>query len=110
MANMADAIWSKAAAYAGRWRSVAVLIVFILARAVAASARRQGWSRSTSAGRLPPVGQQLLDLAVQLRGQPRKHVLQVGPGLVPVELGQLQQAHHDVSLRQGCLNSSESFA
>lgn len=69
MANMVDAIWSKAAAFAGRWLSVVVLIVFIFARAAAASVRRQGSSRSSSAGRLPPVGQQLLDAAVQLRGQ-----------------------------------------
>ncbi len=49
------------------------------------------WS---SVGWVPPVRQQLTDPAVQLRRQPREHVLQVGPGLVPVELGRLQQAHH----------------
>src|SRR5450759_1573673 len=105
MANMVDAVWSKAAAYAGRWLRIAVLIVFILARAAAASVRRQGWSRSSSAGRLPPVGQQLLDLAVQLRGQPREHVLQVGPGLVPFELGRLQQAPPDSSPLAGQLTT-----
>ena len=106
MASMAD-VWAKAAAVASRWLGVAVLAVFILGRAAAASARRRGSSRSTSAGRLPPMGQQLLDSAVQLRRQSGEHVLEVGPGLVPVELGRLKQAHHDGSALAGQLTADE---
>ena len=69
MASMVDAIWEKAAAFATRWLNVVVLIAVILGRAAAASARRLTSTRSTSAGWLPPVGQQLLDPAVQLRAQ-----------------------------------------
>ena len=107
MANMVDAAWAKAMACASRGLSVAVLIVFFLARSAGASVRRWGWSRSSSAGRLPPVGQQFLDSAVQLRGQPCEHVLEVSPGLVPFELGRLQQAHHDSSSLAGQLTSNE---
>jgi len=69
MANMVDAIWAKAAVFATRWLGVVVLIAVILGRAAAASGRCRRSGRSTSAGRLPPMGQQLLDAAVQLRGQ-----------------------------------------
>jgi hypothetical protein len=77
MANMADAVWAKAAAFAACWFSVVALIVFIFGRAVAVSARRWRSTWSSSAGRLPPVGQQLLDPAVQLRRQASEDVLQV---------------------------------
>src|SRR5665213_2502369 len=104
MANMAGADWAKAAAYAACWLSVVALIVFNFARAAAASARR--W-RSSSAGGLPPVGEQLLDPAVQLRRQAREDVLQVGPGFVPAELGRLQQAHDDGGPLAGQLAADE---
>ena len=106
MANMVDAAWAKAMVFAARWLSVVALIVFNFGRAAAVSARR--WGRLvSSAGRLPPVGQQLLDAAVQLRGQPGEHVLEVGPGIVPVELGRLQQAHHDRGALAGQLAADE---
>jgi len=38
MASMAD-VWAKAAAFASRWFGVAVLAMFMLGRAAAASAR-----------------------------------------------------------------------
>jgi hypothetical protein len=57
MANMADAVWAKAAAFAACWFSVVALIVFIFGRAAAVSARRWRSTWSSSAGRLPPVGQ-----------------------------------------------------
>src|SRR5664279_1152354 len=107
MANTADAVWAKAAAYAVRWLSVVALIVFNFARAAAASARRWRSTCSSSAGRLPPEGQQLLDPAVQLRRQAREDVLQVGPGFVPVELGRLQQAHDDSRPLAGQLAADE---
>ena len=53
-------------------------------------------------------GQQLLDSAVQLRRQPREHVLEVGPGVMPVELGRLQQAHHHGGPFAGQLASDEA--
>lgn len=39
------------------------------------------------------MGQQFLDAAVGLRGQPLEHVAQVGVRVMPVELGRLHQAH-----------------
>ena len=82
MSNMVDAMWSKVVAYAGGQLRVAVLAVFIRAAGAAAWARRLVSGRRASAGAVPPVGQQLLDAAVQLRGQPGEHVLEVGPGFV----------------------------
>src|SRR6478735_2275811 len=107
MANVADAVWPKAAAYAVRWLGVVALIVFNFGRAAAASARRWRSTWSSSASRLPAVGEQLLDPAVQLRRQAREDVLQVGPGFVPVELGRLQQAHDDSRPLAGQLTADE---
>ena len=107
MAITVNAVWSKAAAFADGWRRIAVLIVFVLAAGACAWSRRVGLRRSASAGRPPPVGQQLLDAAVQLRGQSGEHVLEVGPGLVPIELGRLQQAHHDSRALAGQLAADE---
>ena len=104
MANMVDAALAKAMVFAARWLSAVVLTVFVFGRSAAVSARRL-WS--TSAGSLPPVGQQLLNSTVQLRRQPGEHVLEVGPGLVPVELGRLQQTHHDSSPFARQLTSDE---
>src|SRR5437867_3919891 len=98
MANVVDAVWSKATAFVARWLGVIALVVFVTAQAAAVSVRRRVSARSTraaSACRLPPVGQQLLDPAVQVHRQPSENVLQVSPGVVPVELGRLRQAHHD---------------
>jgi hypothetical protein len=97
MMNMVDAAWAKATMFASRWLGVVVLTVFIVGRSAAVSARRLWSTWSSSAGRLPPVGQQFLDSAVQLHRQPGEDVLQVGPRVVPVELGRLKQAHHDSS-------------
>src|SRR5438105_1981933 len=101
MVGMVEAICSRATAFAGRWLRVAVLMV------AAAWMRYLESIGACSAGRLPAVGQQLLDPAVQLRGQPREHVLEVDPRLVAIELGRLQQAHHDSSALAGQLASNE---
>ena len=69
MTNIVDAVWAKATAFALRWRCVVALIVLMFSRAAARSVRRRG---STSAGRLPTVGQQLSDAAVQLCGHTRE--------------------------------------
>ena len=77
-----------------RWRRMVILVVCIGQRMAALLTRRVCAAWWTSVGLVPPVRQQLLDSAVQLRGQSREHVLQVGPGIVPIEFGRLQQAHH----------------
>ena len=41
------------------------------------------------------MGQEVLDAAVHVSGQPRQHVLEVDPRVVPVEPGRLRQAHDD---------------
>ena len=38
--------------------------------------------------------QQFFDLAVFLRRQASQHIFQVGIGIMPIELGALNQAHH----------------
>jgi len=74
-----------------RWLRAGALVACIGLRLAALFKRRVSAGWWTSVGALPPVRQQLLDPAVQLRGQPRQHVLQVGPRLVPVELGRLRR-------------------
>ena len=39
--------------------------------------------------------EQLVDSAVQVRGQPRENVLQVRPRIVPLHLCRLHQTHDD---------------
>src|SRR5664280_3930610 len=107
MAKMTDAVWAQAATLAARWLCAVVLIVIMFGRAAAVSVRRRVSTWSTSAGRLPPVGQQLLDPTVQLRRQAREDVFQVGPRVVPVELGRLQQAHHHSGPLAGQLTADE---
>ena len=74
-----------------RWLRVGALVTCINQRMAALFTRRVCAAWWASVGALPLVRQQLPDPAVQLRGQPREHVLQVGPGLVPVELGRLRR-------------------
>ena len=107
MVNMVDAAWTRGMAIAVRWLSVVALIVFVLGRVPSVSMRRAQPTWSVSAGGLPPVGQQLLDPVVQLHWQPGKDVLQVSPGLAPIELGRLQQAHHDSSALASQLTTDE---
>ena len=77
-------------AMAARWLSVCALAGLMAGRAVSLSMRRGCASGLASVSGLPLVGQHLLDAAVQLRRQSREHILQVGPRLMPVELGQTQ--------------------
>jgi len=90
-----------------RWLRVGALFACIGQRMAGLFTLRVGAAWWTSVDALPPVRQQLLDPAVQLRGQPREHVLQVSPGLVPIELGRLQQAHHHRSALAGQLAADE---
>ena len=82
---MVQAVWLKVLAVAMRLRS-AVAPVFSRA---ALRALWRGDRGSTSAGRLPTVGQQLLDAAVQLRWHTREYVFEVGPRVMPMHLGRL---------------------
>src|SRR5690554_6763416 len=44
--------------------------------------------------RLPVVGQQFVDGVVFLSRQAGQHILQIGIGIMPVQLGGLDQGHH----------------
>lgn len=94
MANLMEAMCTAAMASAARWLNVGALFALIFSRSAILSMRCFGTRWLVSVGALPAMRQQLLDPAVQLRRQSREHVFQVGPRLMPVELGRLQQAHH----------------
>src|SRR4029453_5340610 len=64
-------------------------------------------SMSSLGRRLPLVWEEFLDAAVRMRGQPLEHVPEVGMWVVPVELGRLQQAHHDRGALSGELAAAE---
>ena len=91
MANVVAMTGRAAMTELARWLRAGALVACIGQRTAALFTRRvcAAWWRSVRA--LPPVRQQLLDPAVQLRGQSREHVLQIGPRLVPVELGRLRR-------------------
>ena len=107
MANMVDAACTAVMAFAAQCLRVGGMIVAMLKRVLAFSTRRASATRSASASRLPVVRQQLFDSAVQLRGQPGEHGLEIGPRLAPIELGRLQQAHHHRSALAGQLAADE---
>ena len=107
MANMVQAMCTVAKAMAARWLRVCALAFVIAGRAASLSMRRGCAGGLASASGLPLVGQQLFDAAVHLRGQSREHILQVGPRLMPFELGRLQQAHYDRSPLAGQLGADE---
>lgn len=77
-----------------RWVGAVVLVTCIGLRLAASVTKHFGFSRPMSVDGLPAMGQQLLDPAIELCRQPRENVFQVGEGVVPIELGRLQQAHH----------------
>ena len=87
MANMVDAACTAVMAVVAHCLSIGGMIAAVLSRAVAFAMRRAGSGGSVSADGPPLVGQQLFDPAVQLRWQPGEHVLEIGPRLVPIELG-----------------------
>ena len=73
-----SAIWLRVTALARR----AAALVVNCVRSILWSSRRRRWMAAvwTSIAQLPLVWQQLLDPAVQLRGQPGEDILQVvGP-------------------------------
>ena len=81
MANMVRAMCT-AMSMGARWLNAGTLTGLIFIRSASLSMRRGGARFLASVGALPPMGQQLLDSAVQLRRQSGEHVLQAGPRLV----------------------------
>ena len=65
--------------------------------------RRVG--RGDAGGGSPVVRQQLREVALLERGQTLEHVLEVGPGVVTVELGRLDQAHNHGRALAGLLRA-----
>ena len=99
---------AKVIAVGMRWLGAVAAITAMVRRAGVASARWLRAAQPSSEGwALPPVGQQLVEPAVQLRRHPREDVLDVGPRVVSIELGRLQQAHHDRGAFAGQLTSNE---
>ena len=92
MANVVAMTCRTAMTRLARWLRVGALVTCINQRTAALFTRRVCATWWTSVGALPPMRQQFPDPAVQLRGQPREHILQVGPGLVPIELGRLRRS------------------
>jgi hypothetical protein len=90
MTNAVAMTGTAAMARIGPCLRVVALVVIIGQRMVASTAQRVCAAWWTSVDALPPVRQQLLDPPIQLRGQLCQHVLQLGSGLVPIELGRLQ--------------------
>ena len=100
MVNMMTMIYGTAACPVVRWVGVIVVVASMALSAMMALIKRAG-AAWFSTGVVPVVGQQLLDAAVELRGQPGQNTLEVGPRIMPVELGTLQQAHHHRSALAG---------
>ena len=106
MANTVRAMCT-AMSMGARWPNTGTMTGLILIRSAILSMRCGGARFLASVGALPPMGQQFLDSTVQLRRQSGEHVLQVGPRLMPVELGRLQQDHHHRRTFSGQLAADE---
>lgn len=93
MMNVVVTICGAVAGQLTRWVRTAIRMV--IGRVVAlVSARKRSSLNWISANALPSMWQQFLDSTIELRGQPGQDVLEVGKGVMPVELGRLQEAHH----------------
>ena len=105
MVKMVGAVCTAAMALVAHWLSVGVAIASMLGRALTFAARCVGSTCSALAEGLPLVRQQLFDPAVQLRRQPREHVLQIRPRLVPIELGRLRRSPNYAEWARFCPHS-----
>lgn len=93
MMNVVVTICGAVAGQLTRWVRTAIRMV--IGRVVAlVSARKRSNLNWISANALPSMWQQFLDSTIELRGKPGQDVLEVGKGVMPVELGRLQEAHH----------------
>ena len=105
MMNVMETIYFGAVARLTRWLRGNTLVACIGRSMGAMFLQRASSTFRTSSARLPPVGQQLLDSAVELRRQPGENVLEVGPRVMPAQLGRLQQAHHHCGALAGQLTA-----
>ena len=83
MTNTVQVVCRAARIRAAHWLSVCVLVLLMHSRTASVSTRQSGSSGAVLADGLPLVRQPLLEPAVQLRGQSREDVFQVGPRLMP---------------------------
>ena len=60
-----------------------------------------------SGRRRPEMRQQLVDAAVRLRWQSGQHILEVSPGIVPVQLRRPHEAHDDGGALAGQFTAGE---
>ena len=106
MVNMAAAIYCAIAEQLARWMRSAIRMAHCCAGALVSALKRAG-VKWVSARTLPAMWQQFLDPTVELGRQSGQNVLEVGKGVMAVELGRLQQAHHHGGTLAGQLAAYE---
>ena len=106
MVNMATAIYWAVAGQLARWMRAAIRMAHCCAGALVSALKRAG-VKWVSASTLPAMWQQFFDPTVELCRQSGQDVLEIGKGVMPVELGRLQQAHHDGGTLAGQLAAYE---
>ena len=106
MVNMAAMIYWVAAGQLARWMRAAIRMAHLCVSALVSALKRAGL-KWVSASTLPAMWQQFLDPTVELGRQSGQNVLEVGKGVMPVELGRLQQAHHHGGTLAGQLAAYE---
>ena len=89
---MVATIYCGVAEQLARWMRMGIRMAHCCAGALVSALKRAGVN-SISASTLPAMWQQLIDPTIELRGQSGQDVLEIGKGVVPLELGRLQQAH-----------------
>ena len=106
MVNKAATIYWAVAGQLARWVRTAIRMAHLVASALVSALKRVGvnW---ISASALPAMWQQFLDSTIELRGQPGQSILEVGKGVMSVELGRLQKAHHHCGTLAGQLAAHE---
>jgi len=106
MVNLITVMFGAAVGQLVRWGRAIVAVALIVARSMGSMIKRVGLALF-SASALPLMRQQLPDSAVQLRRQSGEHILEVGPRVVPIELGRLQQIHHHCGALAGQFTADE---
>ena len=106
MVNMVAAIYWAVAGQLARWLRAAIRMAHCCAGALVSALKRAG-VKWVSASTLPAMWQQFIDPTVELRGQSGQDVLEIGKGVMPAELGRLQQAHHHRGTLAGQLAAYE---
>ena len=106
MVNLVAAIYCGVAEQLARSMHMGIRMAHYCAGALASAFKRAGVN-SISASTLPAMWQKFIDPTIELRGQSGQNVLEVGKGVMPVELGRLQQAHHHGGTLAGQLAAYE---